>query len=282
MSVSAAERRFILNQLLRLAESDIRRMWITAERQSDMEFAEYVAKAYPQIVDPYHQMAAQSAATIFESDFPDIVEPAIVARPLPEQKLLGSVEWALAANGKEAIDRMIGTAQRAIYDGDRDTTVGNATKQRMRWVRVARPNACAFCRLLASRTASNNTYLSDGIAIDEKTGEYTTVVTGRAVSSSMPGYQKERKTPALDVRRDIRSGQTRGTRAMGSKYHDHCYCTARVIPAGVSAMTYLEQTEPQFADLAQQWDDEYQKARANAGSGDPKKILSAWRTQGAS
>jgi hypothetical protein len=27
------------------------------------------------------------------------------------------------------------------------------------------------------------------------------------------------------------------------------------------------------------WDDEYAKARANAGSGDPKKILRAWDAQ---
>jgi hypothetical protein len=38
----------------------------------------------------------------------------------------------------------------------------------------------------------------------------------------------------------------------------------------------------QDAALVDQWNDEYLKARANAGTGDPKQILAAWRQQGVS
>lgn len=236
MPVSAAERRFVLDNLTRLAEADIQRMWRAAELQTDLEFAAYVTQAYPQIVDPYQQMAAQLGATFFEEDFPTITTAPVLADPLPTEQLAKSASWALAADGVAAISRMAGTTQRAIYDGERNTTALNASKNKMRWVRVARPDACAFCRLLASRAASDSQYSSEKNAL---------------------------------------------FRSNGKKYHDECHCTAKAIPRGEDPMDYLSATEPQFADLAAQWSNEYDKARAAAESGDPTKILAEWRTFGA-
>jgi len=169
MPVSAAERRFVLNNLTRLAEADIQKMWRAAELQTDVEFAAYVTQAFPEIVDPYQQLAAQTGATFFEEDFPEIVKPPLLVPPLPPEQLATSAQWALGADGVEAISRMAGTAQRAIYDGERNTTAINASRNGMRWVRVARPNACAFCRMLASRTAMDNTYRA-GAVFDEESG----------------------------------------------------------------------------------------------------------------
>ena len=263
MPVSAAERRFVLDNLTRLAEADIRKMWRVAELQTDLEFAAYVTQAFPEIVDPYHQMAAQAGATFFEEDFPEITTPPVLAPPLPTEQLAKSASWALAADGVEAISRMAGTTQRAIYDGERDTTAANASENGMRWVRVARPDACAFCKLLASRTANGTTYSSSGVRkkIDPTTGK---------------PFADGRMTTAVYGRR--RTGSKRKTNA---EYHDHCHCTAKAIPSGRDPMNYLSATEPQFAELAQQWDDQYQKARADAGTGDAKSILKSWRKQDA-
>ena len=236
MPVSAAERRFILDNLVGLAEADIRKLWKAAEMQTDVAFAAYMTQAFPEIVDPYHQMAAQVGATFFENDFPEITTPAVQVPPLATEQLAASASWALWAEGNAAIDRMVGTAQRAIYDGERDTTALNANKNRMRWVRVARPDACAFCRMLASRAAA-----ADGQYKTEKSAIF---------------------------------------RADGKKYHDRCYCTAKAIPRGEDPMDYLSATEPEFADLAAQWNNDYDKARTAAGSGDPKKILAEWRAFG--
>jgi hypothetical protein len=262
MPVSAAEHRFILDNLTRLAEADIQRMWRAAELQTDLEFAAYVTQAYPQIVDPYQQMAAQAAATIFEEDFPQQAATGlvVVADPLPEEQLVKSAQWALSAYGTAAIDRMAGTAQRAIYDGDRLTTVANANARGMRWVRVARPNACSFCRMLSARTVSGDTYYGAGVRtkIDPKTGK---------------PFADGRKTTVVYGR-----GTKRGSkRDAGSEYHDHCHCVARAVPARTDAMEYLARTEPQAADLAAQWQNEYEKARDAATSGDLKTILSEWR-----
>ena len=261
MPVSAAERRFVLDNLTRLAEADIRKMWRAAELQTDLEFAAYVTQAFPEIVDPYHQMAAQAGATFFEEDFPEITTPPVVAPPLPTEQLTNSAGWALAADGVEAISRMAGTTQRAIYDGERNTTALNASKNNMRWVRVARPDACAFCRLLASRTASGTTYAGDGVR--QKTG--IDPDTGKPYAAGI-------KTTAVYGRR-----RTGSKRSASAEYHDHCHCTAKAIPSGRDPMDYLSATEPQFADLAAQWSNEYDKARKAAESGDPKKILAEWR-----
>jgi hypothetical protein len=261
VAVSAAERRYILDNLTRLAAADINNLWRIAQLQSDLEFAAYITQAFPEIVDPYHQLAAEAGATFFEEDFPAITTAAIQAPSLPADQLTKSVQWALGADGDQAIERMVGTAQRAIYDGERDTTVANASSNGLRWVRVARPNACAFCRLLASRTATDTTYSGAGVRakIDPTTGA---------------PYPDGRQTTVVFGRRRGGSKQT-----VGNEYHDYCQCTAKAIPAGVDPMDYLSATEPQFAELAQQWDEQYQKARADAGTGDTKLILSKWRAQ---
>jgi len=244
-----------------LVEADIRNLWRLAEIQSDLEFSDYVIRAFPDIVAPYHELASQTSATFFEEDFPDIAKVPVLADPLPEEKLVKSARWALQADGDQAISRMAGTAQRAIYDGDRATTIANVGEQNMRWVRVARPNACAFCRLLASRAANGETYDRSGVAvkINPETGK---------------PFEDRRKTTVVFGRR--RAGSKRKP---SSEYHDFCHCVAIAIPSGVDPMEYLSQTEPQAAELAQQWNDEYLKARADAGTGDGKQILSSWRKQ---
>ena len=232
MPASAAERRFILDNLVGLAEADIRKLWKAAEMQTDVAFAAYMKQAFPEIVDQYQQMAAQVGATLFENDFPTITTPAVQSPPLLTEQLTKSVGWALGAEGVAAIDRMVGTAQRAIYDGERDTTALNATKNRMKWVRVARPDACAFCRLLASRAAAAD-------------GQYN-------------------------------SEQSARFRADGKRYHDRCFCTAKAIPRGDDPMSYLSATEPQFADLAAQWSNEYKKA-SDAAKENGSSLLTEWR-----
>lgn len=304
MPVSAAERRFILDQTVNLAQADVAKLWSAAERQSDVEFARYVIEAFPQIVDPYHQLSAMTSATFFENDFPDMKGPVVPAAPLPTEQLAKSAEWALGADGRKALDRMYGTVHRAIYDGDRNTTVVNSQPRGMRWVRVARPDACVFCRMLASRTAMGDTYRASEGVVQNDDGSYKLVVTGRSTDLSIGDRRKVAggfwtKEQALQYRDEVakvyarngkygkkgeaRTKRLRGKpdakiiRTYGDDYHDACRCTAKAIPLGTEPMDYLSATEPEFADLAAQWNTEYEKARDGAESGDPKKILSEWR-----
>src|SRR5690606_37029729 len=53
----------------------------------------------------------------------------------------------------ELIDRLTGPVQRYVNDAARDTLSENADREGMRWARHASANACAFCRMLATRLA---------------------------------------------------------------------------------------------------------------------------------
>ena len=246
MPISAAENRFVMDQLTQRSRDDIRALWDAAVRLPDVDFFTYVSDAFPDIVIPYHQLAAEFSASAFEEDFPALAVTAVVADPPPVEALRKSAQWALGADGVKAIDRMAATTQRHIYDGSRDTTAINADASGLRWVRIARPNACAFCRLLASRAAADSGFASEQSAL-------------RVVG---------------------RRGGSRGTRKLGEKYHDDCRCTAKAIPAGRTALDYLYEQEPEAAFSAEQYLTEYNKARDQAESGDTKKILSAWRGDG--
>lgn len=172
--------------------------------------------AYPKLADPYVEMAGQMAATWFEESGPAPAYVAKTAAPIPQERLEKSARWALSA--PDAVgSRLSGTMQRAVLDGARNTTLINVERTGMRWARDARADACAFCRMLATRTS------------------------------------------AL-----YRSQDTAAT-----KVHDDCHCLPVEVP------------DPDSYELpghAQQWEDEYLKARANAGTVNSKQILSAWRS----
>lgn len=216
--MSAQERRFLLNQLHRLAASDVAALWNAAERLSGTDFARFVIDGFPAVVEPWMVAAADMAAMWFEESSPG---PATVADLAPVERLTKSAQWALGADGKDALGRLSGTTQRAVYGAARDTTLVNVERKRMRWARDARPDACAFCRLLATR---QDKYL-------------------------------------------YRSRDTAAT-----KVHDDCHCLPIEVP---------DKSAYELPEHAQQWQDEYRKARANAGTGNTKQILSVWRTQGA-
>lgn len=154
MAVSAPERQYLLNQVGRLAKSDLDRLWVQADQLADIDFFTYIVEAFPQIVDPYHQAAGQLAANWFEESLPTSAYVATVADPLPVEKLASSARWALGGDGVVGLARLQGTLQRAVFDGARDTTLLNVQSTKSRWARYASANACEFCRLLATRGAA--------------------------------------------------------------------------------------------------------------------------------
>ena len=189
---------------------------MAAEQLADVDFARFVIDGFPEVVTPWASAAADLSAVWFEETIP---KPAIVAPAVPVERLTSSAQWALGADGDKALDRLTHTTQRAVYDGARETTLLNVERNNIRWARDARPDACSFCRMLATRT---DQYL-----------------------------YRSRDTAA-------------------AKTHDDCHC----IPIEVA-----DPDDYELPDHVQAWQDEYEKARANAGTGETKNILSAWRAQ---
>lgn len=263
MPVSPAERQYLLDQVGRLAQSDLDRLWVQAGQLADIDFFTFVVDAFPQLVDPYHQAAGQLAANWFEESLPGSAYVARVAVPLAVEKLTASARWALGGDGTVGLDRLQGTLQRAVFDGARDTTLLNVEATGSGWARYASANACAFCRLLASRSAAPDYedyfYTQAKLKIDPETGR---------------PYADRRMTTV------VRSDRDRVKRKIGSEYHDDCKCVAKAVPVGRTPLDYLYEQEPDAAFSAEQFITEYEKARKDSDSGDPKQILSSWRQLG--
>ena len=215
MPISPSERQLILSQVNTLAVQDLNTLWRRAEQLSNTEFAQFVIDAFPSVVDPFAAIAGDLAADWYEESAPELE---YVASPsgMPDESVLAkSASWALGATGEAGLDRLAGTLQRAVFNAARETILDNVRRERgAGWARHASANACAFCRMLATRGA---VYSSRGSAM---------------------------------------------------KSHDFCHCVAIEVRPGTSY-------EP--APYVERWTKEYNRARRDAGSGDPKQILAAWR-----
>lgn len=233
------ERQEVLSDLSTVATSDLVQAWRSLSLV-DAEFAVLMTAAFYEIATAYSGIAADLAAGWYVESAPLVPWEPIIAPAPSVEALSKSAGWALSAEGDAALNRMSGTLQRSVFDGARDTITLNVQAEGSRWVRHAQPDACAFCRMMATRRTSKR-------------------------------YWYRTATSALDV--VGRSGRARGKRAVGSRgFHDFCRCLAVEVREG-------QEYEP--PEYVQAWDDELKKAQANAGRGDMRSILKAWREQGA-
>ncbi|MFC4124929.1 VG15 protein [Nocardia rhizosphaerae] len=92
------------------------------------------------------------------------------------------------------ISRLAGTTQRYVTSAARNTITHNATVEGTRWLRHAQADACAFCRMLATRG---------------------------------PAYRTRETASEVGA-----SGRIRGSRAAGESYHDDCSCVPVPVRAG--------------------------------------------------
>ncbi len=277
MAVSAPERRSLLSELARLAVVDLNKLWRQATTLKNIDFAAFVTAAYPEVADPYTVAAAQLSANWFEESDPESLYIAETAPPLSQERLTSTVQWALSADGEKALDRLNGSVQRAVFDGARETTMLNVDLEPgTRWAREARPNACAFCRLMATRGAVYRTERDaltvSGRSVDLSLSDRRMRAGGLATTDELLQRRMGQTTYARGKRKgQNKSRSLRGSQGMGDRYHDDCYCVAVEVRTG-----FYEPPEN-----AMEWENEYLKARENADSGDPKKILAEWRTLGA-
>lgn len=235
--------------------------------QNARNFPEILKAAFPHIVSPH----AHAAATVTAKWYNDIApnrNPAVPVVQLPLQRMDKTIAWALyaptPAESDQAIvaprdvtlSRLAGSTKRMVFDASRDTVVSNVFQQGIRWARVAQPDACAFCRVMASKTDSSRLYRTEASA---------TRVVGRSVDLTAGDRQKrasglstndELLARRYKYSRGDRAGQDkvgvqRGSQAIGEKYHDHCRCTAVPIPDGQSY---------QAPEYTAQWSQDYKDA----------------------
>lgn len=130
-----------------------------------------------------------------------------------------------------------GGLQRRLTNIDRDTIIGSidADPVALGYARHARPDACAFCAMLATR--------GDAEGYLYATEESATRVVGRG--TDLAANQQRR------MGRQAEGVKGRGTQALGSKYHDDCNCVA--VPV-------FEGTAYDPAPYVAEWQAAYDKA----------------------
>lgn len=220
-------------------------------------FADLLRKAFGEIVRPYAQAAGQVTTQWYGELAPDSSYRPTPWLDLPDARIDKTVDWSLNAPTKNGwlsgtksevprdvtLGRLAGSSKRMVADGSRTTVIHNATKEGVRWARLAAEDACAFCRLLATRS-EKQLYRSHGVIVDE-IGVHRTVVVGR-------------------------HGHARGSRPIGETYHDHCRCVAVPIRAGADWVA------PGYVS---DWQDQYEDAVKAAGQGATfKDVLAKMRS----
>lgn len=255
-------------------------------------FQQILADAFPQIILPHANAAATVTAQWYDELQPKSKYTASPSVNLPQARLDGTLGWALYAPSARpqalaepkgdlsqpvspdvTLSRLAGSTKRMVYDASRDTVVTNAQQQGIRWARVAQPDACAFCRMLATKTGSSRAlYTSRGVKFDPESGEHYLTVAGRSPSLTVGDRRmiaagsdtrddlltrrstyssaREAKKAGKQVG-DARVGALRGTQELGEKYHDHCRCTAVPVPDGEAY---------QAPEYTAQWSQDYKDA----------------------
>lgn len=244
-----AEIRSLLDDLHATAAADLTRFWRAVQDRNAAEIIDVLTAAVPHMLTPYTEAAAQIAATWYDDLAPTsaagaAVYVAVTAPPAPDAAVAASVRWAASPvvpvppaegavpasvagdAGESVLDRLSGMAERRIFAAARDTVALNADAEPgATWARYASANACAFCRLLATR---RDVYTSRRAA--ER-------VVGRTGRKRPDGSRGEH-------------GAVRGVRSKDDRYHDHCRCLATPVRPGdsYSPPAYVEEWDQQYRD----------------------------------
>ncbi|WP_280473292.1 hypothetical protein [Nocardia asiatica] len=150
-------------------------------------------------------------------------EGGLRARMVPAEEVQARVTPAEEDQPRaRVIERLSGATQRYVTTAARDTITENAEREGVRWARHAQPDACAFCRLLATRGP------------DYLTKESAKRVVGR-------------------------NGLTRGKRKIGELYHDDCGCEPVPVRAGDSyePPAYVARWNTQYSDAYDEGDGDF-------------------------
>lgn len=267
--------------------------------QGEKGFPQLLHQGIPEIVRPMAQAAATVTSQWYDELAPDLKFEAKPVVKLPVERIDKTVDWALYApttkkvepagllfrepgNGEPSglavwevapdvtLNRLAGSTKRMVYDASRDTVLSNAIEEGVRWARVAQPDACAFCRLLASRQAVYRTE-ADALTVQGRSANLT-----QADRREIAAGTTTRES-ALQRRTATAGRALRGSQQYGEKYHDHCRCIAVPVRGGAF--------EP--PEYAQKWEQQYidavkaaaaaGKAKGDYGAIDIKAVLAHMR-----
>lgn len=204
-----------LGDLTTLAISELSSVLRALEGADPVMVRNTLIEAFPAVIGPYVNAAGELTATWYEDLRREAFATpyfAAAAGSLNAEKVDGLVRWGVrplfGESDASPLSLIGGGVQRMVVGAARDTIDFNARRdvESVSWARVARPDACEFCKMLAGRGA---VYRSEAAAGS---------VLGRGVDPSVTAGRRGGQGGGL---------RARGSRAIGSSdYHDFCNCTA--------------------------------------------------------
>lgn len=180
----AVEYREILTEVNRLAQYDLVSLWRHFSDQSKDEFFAAMRAGVPEVVALYRAMAAETAGLFYEETQGLEFQPAVQAEVLVPnyERLERNLRWAYyGSQSAKTLSLVAGIVQKHVVDGSR--TYGTFSMGSETWVRDARPGACMFCRLLATRGVMNK---DTGRVTAGFSSESSAAIKGRG-SKRLPG-----------------------------------------------------------------------------------------------
>lgn len=268
------------------------------------DFPSLLKQALPEIVRPHADAAAHITAQWYDEINPASAFEATPVVDLAPERIDKTIDWALhapttpasAAHTHESpvdlqsapdlapfheklddptqpdpdvvLSRLSGSVKRMVADASRDTVLSSSLEEGVRWARYASANACAFCRLLATRQAvyrsEADALTVSGASVGLTMSDRRQRAGGLATTDELLARRMGQKTYVAGKNKgQEKSRQLRGTREKGDRYHDHCRCIAVPVRDGVY-------TPP---DYMKQWEQDYIAARRDVGK--QRKPMSA-------
>lgn len=220
--------------------------------------ASLIRDTVPLIVAEYGPQAASAAADYYDEVRASTIGLAATTYATtlipdaPDDVVQDALSWALAPlfdpslNPDDTLGRTAGQLEKLVRAHARKTTFLNAAQDPIgtRYARVAQPDACAFCRLLATRGA------------DYRSAESALTAVGE-IDPRDPWRQDKLRGP-------------RGTQQIGESFHDNCRCDVIAVFPGETH---------EYAPQVSEWQEQYETAARATGTkrGDFKALLSTWR-----
>ena len=154
-----------VNSLVSLAQHDLTRFWATIRTRPALDVAEALKRVLPALSTKYGLAVSELSAQWYEDERLAANAPGRfgvqLAEPAPVPQVEALAGWGVGPlfsatpNAVMALANLSGGLGRLVSGADRGTLRANALADpaRPKYTRVARSNACAFCKMLATRGA---------------------------------------------------------------------------------------------------------------------------------
>ncbi len=156
-NASLAEYWALLDEVNLMSQQDFIALWRMVEGLPKDEAWEVLSEGLPEIVGAYRGISAETAMLFYEETqgLAFSAEASRVAGQVNQDQLMANARWAFFnPNNVEIVGLLGGIVQKHVIDGSRQYALNGFESAGTGWYRAARPGACSFCRMLATRAAT--------------------------------------------------------------------------------------------------------------------------------